>query len=251
MPIGSEFLQPQSLRSPRSRRAVMAAGGAALLGCASLGLLSLGVANAQQAITPGQTISTGPDLSLSAGPTTALSMGTDTAYFKFDSAQLKQQQDKFVSTLAGKLGVTSDKLQQALKETEQEVGPVPLLLGAGKPAFGGQAFAISMVGDLTPAAAALGIGEDQLRQQLTGKSLTDVAKAHNVDPQKVSNAIKSARLADLDQAIQSGKIPADIANRFKTKLDEEIALLMTTVRSTTGSMGEVHNMRFELTGPAE
>jgi hypothetical protein len=242
MPLGSEFLQSQSLRS---RRAVLAAGGAALLGCASLGLLSLGVANAQQAPQAPP-----PEMFISAGP--ALSNSTaDTGYVKFDSAQLKQQQDKFVTTLAAKLGVTSDKLQQALKETEQEVGPVPLMLGAGKPGFGTQGFAISISGDLTPAAKALGISEDQLRQQLTGKSLTDVAKAHNVDPQKVANAIKAARESDLDQAIQAGKIPADMANRFKTKLDEEIAMLMTTVRSANGAFGEVHNMRFELSAPGE
>jgi hypothetical protein len=209
----------------RTRRAVLAAGGAALVGCATLGVVALGVANAQSVPTPGVVLSTAGN-----GNATFVSL---------DSAQLKEKQDKFVSTLAAKLGVTSDKLQQALKDTEQEVGPVPLLLGGpGKAALGVQGTAISITGDLSTAAKVIGISEDQLRQELTGKSLTDVAKAHNVDPQKVANALKSARAVDLDQAVQSGKLPADAANAIKSHLDQEIDMLMNMLRSGDAGFSE-------------
>jgi hypothetical protein len=207
----------------RTRRAVLAAGGAALVGCATLGVISLGVANAQ------------------ASPPAPLTLSTagDATFVTMDAEQLKQQQDKFINTLAARLGVSSDKLQQALKDTQQEVGPVPLLGGIPKDAIGIQGKTISISSPLAPAAKAIGISEDQLRQELAGTSLTDVAKAHNVDPQKVASAIKTARETDLDQAVQSGKLPTEVANTIKANLDREIELLMSMVRSAAGGSGDV------------
>jgi hypothetical protein len=172
----------------RTRRAVLTAGGAALVGCATLGVITLGVANAQPSSTPPPTVST-------AGNAT---------YVTMDSAQLKQQQDKFISTLATRLGVSSDKLQQSLKDTQQEVGPVPLMLGMPTDAVGikGKTVAISMSSELSAAAKVIGISEDQLRQEVDGKSLDDVARAHNIDLQKVASAIKSAREASLDKEVE-------------------------------------------------
>src|SRR5687767_15242310 len=47
------------------------------------------------------------------------------------SQQAQQRQDQFLSTLAGKLGVTVDRLRQALTETRSELGvPGP---GPGRP----------------------------------------------------------------------------------------------------------------------
>jgi hypothetical protein len=205
----------------RTRRAVLTAGGAALVGCATLGAITLGVANAQSTPTLMSTVST-------AGNAT---------YVSLDSAQLKEQRDRFMNTLAARLGVASDRLQQALKDTEKEVGPVPLLIGDGKPALGVQGAAISITSDLAPAAGAIGISEDQLKRELAGKSLTDVARAHTVDPQKVASAVKTVRTADLDQAVQSGKLPADVANTIKAHLDQEVDMLMNAVRSADGAFG--------------
>jgi hypothetical protein len=206
----------------RTRRAVLAAGGAALVGCATLGAVALGVANAQSAPT--------------FGPAFATAGAADV--FTYDSAQLKDQHDKFITTLASKLGVSSDKLQQALKDTQKEVGPGPLMIGFGAPGIGAQGAAIAITGDLTPAAKVIGISEDQLRKELAGKSLTDVARAHNVDPQKVASEIKSVRRADLDKAVQSGKLPADMASTITSNLDQEVDMLMTMVRPASGAFGE-------------
>src|SRR5437016_2734856 len=135
---------------PRSRRALLAAGGAALLGSASLGLLSLGAVSAAPDPAPGAPVALPqlsaalPELSaappelfaappeLSAGgPGTLVDMTFESGPVdvKFEAADLKQQQDKFINTLAGKLGVSADNLQQALTDTQHEVGPVPLLFG--------------------------------------------------------------------------------------------------------------------------
>jgi len=167
-----------------------------------------------------------------------LSTAGNAVFVTADAGDLTQRQDKFVATLAGKLGVSSDKLRQALKDTQQEVGPVPLLFGDGKAAIGVGDTAISITSELAPAARVIGISEDQLKQELAGKSLTDVAKAHHVDPQKVSTAIKSARETDLDSAVQSGKLPAELARNIKSHLDSEIEMLMRVVRPADGCLGE-------------
>ena len=80
-----------------------------------------------------------------------------------------------------------------------------------------------------------------MKQELAGKSLSDVAKAHNADLQKVSNAIKSAREADLDSALQSGKLPAELARNIKSHLDKEIEMLMSVERPADCGLGELQH----------
>jgi hypothetical protein len=214
-------------RFSQSRRTLLVRAGGALVGCAALGAVSLGLVSAEQAPTE-------PAL-----PTEAFTAQVaDTGFVQMDEAQIKQQHDKFISTLASKLGVSSDKLQQALDETQKELGPGPLVLGTGPLGPGAQGFSISISGDLSTAAKVIGVSETQLRQELSRKSLTDVAKAHNVDPQTVANAIKSARIAELDKAASSGKAPADFVTRVKSNLDKEIEMQMTIVRGANGGPGE-------------
>jgi hypothetical protein len=206
-----------------------------VFGCAALGAISLGIASADQAPTQ---------------PAAGLAAEND-KFVEFDAGMLKEQREKFMSTLASKLGVSTDKLQQALADAEKEVGPAPLLLGIGRDATGGKEFTISISSDLDVAARAIGISESQLRQELSGKSLTDLARAHNVDPQTVANALKSTRMTELDQAVQSGKLPTDVASRIKWNLDNEIKMLMSVVRAANGLPGkpDVHSFRVIIGGP--
>ncbi len=60
------------------------------------------------------------------------------------------------------------------------------------------------------AAQAIGISVDQLRQEIQGKSLAQVAQAHNVDPATVANAIK-----------------ADLHNRVDQQVDQLMTRTMT------------------------
>ena len=55
------------------------------------------------------------------------------------------------------------------------------------------------------AAKAIGISVDQLRRELQGKSLAQVAQDHNVQPSAVAQALKNAANAHIDQAVQSGR----------------------------------------------
>jgi uncharacterized protein YidB (DUF937 family) len=207
-------------RFSQSRRTLLVRAGGALVGCAALGAVSLGLVSAEQAPTE-------PALATEA----FTAQVADTGFVQMDEAQIKQQHDKFISTLASKLGVSSDKLQQALDETQKELGLGPLGPGA-------KGFSISISDDLSTAAKVIGVSVTQLQQELSGKSLTDVAKAHNVDPQTVANAIKSARIAELDKATSSGKAPADFVTQVKANLDKEIEMQMTIVRGANGGPGE-------------
>jgi hypothetical protein len=86
-----------------TRRAILAGGAAvALTGAA------IGVAAAQS--TPAKRIE------LPAPPP-----GAEKFQIKLDEKQIKEQRDKYYNTLAGKLGVSRDKLETAMNETSKEL----------------------------------------------------------------------------------------------------------------------------------
>ena len=81
--------------------------------------------------------------------------------------------------------------------------------------------------DLNAAASVIGIPADQLRTELQGKSLTDVAQAHNKSVQDVANALKTAAHTRIDQAVTAGRLTTDQANQQKSQVDARIDQLMT------------------------
>lgn len=69
------------------------------------------------------------------------------------------------------------------------------------------------------AAKTIGISPQDLGSQLkAGKSIAEVAQAHNVDEQKVIDAIVSAANTRIDAAVKSGKFSQDRANALKQRL---------------------------------
>jgi hypothetical protein len=145
-----------------------------------------------------------------------------------------QRYQRFLETLAAKLGVTTDRLRQAITETRQSLG-LPDRgphFGFGGRGFGGRGFAgVS----LDAAASAIGISVDQLRQELRGKSLADVARAHNVDPNRVASALKADAAARIDQAVASGRLGADRAAQLKQDANTRIDHLMTQQIPASGA----------------
>ncbi len=88
--------------------------------------------------------------------------------------------------------------------------------GGGRHGHGGHQEAVS---DASVAAAAIGISEADLQTaQKAGQSLADIAKAHNVDPQKVIDALVADEQAELDQAVKDGKITQAEADEHKTDI---------------------------------
>jgi hypothetical protein len=145
----------------------------------------------------------------------------------FNSEAMKQRHEQYLNTLAGKLGVTVDKLKQAITETHNELGVGQRGPGGpGGPRGGGL--------DLDAAATAMNITRDQLRTELAGKTLTAVATAHNVQPSVVAAALKTAATTRIDQAVAANRMTADQANQAKQNLDQRINDLMNRTFPTAG-----------------
>jgi hypothetical protein len=145
-------------------------------------------------------------------------------YLKVTPEQVAERQDAWLKSVAEKLSVTPDRLKQAMDEASKEQG-FPLGLMAAP--FPADDFTIQIDPGFGVAARALNITEEQLRKEWQGTSLAEVAKAHNVDPSVVADALKAQRAADLDKAVAEGKLSAEMAKRLKSHLDEDIEHFMT------------------------
>ena len=184
------------------KRTLLAAGAALVLGGSALG-----VAVAQQTPTPAPT----PTPGRTAPPS---------------GQQREQAYQQYLDAVARRLGVTRERLEQALAEARTELG-LPNRGPGFRPGFHGRGgFGPGGV-DLGAAAQALGISPEQLRQELPGRSLADVARAHNVDPQRVADALKAAANTRIDQAVAAGRIPADQAAQAKQQAGQRIDQLLT------------------------
>jgi plasmid maintenance system antidote protein VapI len=152
---------------------------------------------------------------------------------------LAGSRQQYLQKLADKLGVPTDRLQAAIDATTNELGlPAPPPLG--KAMF---LVRLSPSSELSAAAGALKLTQEQLRQELPNHSLADVARAHGVDPESVAQAIKAARASELDQAVKEGKLPAEIADKLRAHLDTEAHLLLNAQHAADGSV------RIRMTAP--
>ena len=192
----------------RSRRVVLAGGAALVLGGALVGAVA-----AQQ---QGRIVLPAP---LGAPGERDFKL----FYSKVTPEQLAERQAAWRKSVAEKLGVTPDKLKQAMDEAGKELGFPPGLMAAPFPA---EDFTIQIDPGFGVAARVLNITEEQLRKEWQGRSLAEVAKAHNVDPNLVADALKALRASELDKAVAEGKLSAEMAERLKAHLDEDIKHFM-------------------------
>src|SRR5712691_1991882 len=151
------------------------------------------------------------------------------------TGQAQSGYQKFVDALANRLGITTAKLETAIGEARTDAGfpaggkGFPGGFGKGGPRGGGV--------DLNAAATAIGITPQQLRTELVGKSLADVAKAHGKTAADVATALKNAAHTRVDQAVTAGKVAADQANTQKTQADQRIDQLVNQVMPQGGPGG--------------
>jgi hypothetical protein len=127
--------------------------------------------------------------------------------------------------------VTPERLDQAMTEVAKEQGMHGLpLLGAApgivKPFASGEMFALKVDPGIAAAAKALGMSEQDLKKEWPAKSLSDIARARNVDPKVVSEAIKAQRRADLDKAVADKKLSAQAAERLRSHIDMQVEMMM-------------------------
>ena len=129
----------------------------------------------------------------------------------------------FIDALAKRLNTSSANLESAISQARTDAG-LPAGNGfpgpgrrpgsPGRPGFGGF--------DLNTAATAIGIPADQLRNELAGKSLAQVAQAHDKTGADVATALKNAAHTRIDQAVAAGRLTADQGNQAKTQSDQRI-----------------------------
>jgi hypothetical protein len=203
----------------------------AVAGVAALTMVgaALGVAGAQQTPTP----SPSPSVPATRPPSTqqppSITPGPGNRGPSGQApADRQQHHEQFLNSLAAKLNVTPDRLRQAMEETRTELG-LPDRSNGGPGGRGGGRFA-----SLEAAAQAIGITADQLRQELPGKTLAEVAQAHNVSPTTVANALKADANARIDQAAAAGRIPSDQVAQAKQRAADQIDQKMTQQAPAAG-----------------
>jgi hypothetical protein len=173
----------------------------------------------------------------------------------------KADRTAFLNDAAQQLGVTPDKLQQALlqaydnrvdawvaagqitKEQGQALkdraaqGGVPLNVSPRGPGFGDRGFGFGFgpwaggaIGDVAKAVADyLGISQDTLMSDLqSGKTLEQIAEANGKTKDGVKQAIHDAAKTSLDQAVKDGKLTQTVENDVLSKLDANLDTLVTT-----------------------
>jgi len=131
---------------------------------------------------------------------------------------------RFMDVVAGKLGVTPERLRQAFAEARQELGAPERHHRGGS--FGPRVRGMIENG-LRVAAEAIGISLEDLRRELPGNSLAGVARTHGVDPQRVSAALTTSAHARIDTGTAAGRITQEQAVRIKERVGEMVERLMT------------------------
>lgn len=179
-----------------------------------------------------------------------------------------QYQNTFLNALATRLGIDlaklkdaitgaySDTIDQAVKDgrlTQDQANQLKQNLNQGFPFFErgfffgekrgfdrgfGFGFHFGMMGDFGPAefAKALGMNQQDLVTELqAGKTISDVAKEHNVDLAKVKQTVLDDLKANLDQAVTNGRLTQAQETQFLNQAGTMLDQVMT--KTWTGGMG--------------
>lgn len=153
---------------------------------------------------------------------------------------------RFVSKLAGILGITEDRLRAAVKQAGEQVvqeevdtgrlskeqgdrlrqrleqgGPFPFPMPGPRPA--GTPVVVDRDQTIQIAAQTLGTSVDDLRAQLgQGKSIADVAKEKGVDPQRIIDARVAKARENVNQMVKDGKLTQAQADQALQSLPDQV-----------------------------
>lgn len=127
------------------------------------------------------------------------------------------QHEAVLAALAAKLGVSVDTVKAAMRDARASVMPATHVNHA------------VAYGALEAAAKALGITEEQLDAELPGKSLAQVAQAHNVDVAVVKAAMIANASARVDANLAAGKTTAEKAAARKAMFSDRFDRLLAHV----------------------
>ena len=230
----------RSIQDMKIKRKVVATTAAGVTAAAlSIGALS-GFVSAQTTPTP-----------------TPRATGTPQAGQNAQNAQNRQNRaQEFLKALATNLGISEDRLTSAVKQTatqqidaEVAAGRIPADraqqikdginqgnlpgFGFGGPGGHGGRGGPGGIGGMMGSqelATFLGVTQDQLRQEMPGKSLAQVAQAHGKSADQLKQFLTTQVTTRMNEAVQSGRITQDQANQrlteFRNNLDTMINRVM-------------------------
>ncbi len=166
------------------------------------------------------------------------------------------ERQAYLDDVAKRLGVTSSRLQDALKAAAVdridaalaagriskdeaqalkdaiEAGKLPLGLAGLGVGFRHYGMGLRHGAILDAAASYLGLSERALRDQLwSGKSLSDVAKAQGKSVNGLKSALVSAIRSNLDEAVKDGRLTSAQRDRLLSDLESRLDALVTTPAS--------------------
>src|SRR5688572_18576520 len=172
-----------------SIRTFLAVGGAAVvLGAAALGAATM--VQAQATPTPAPTSTPGQQ-----------------------QQQRQNTQDRYLQALATRLNVTVDRLREAMQQARQDAGipdrPATPFDGHGRGGFPGRG-PLGFPGQQNQALATLfNITPEQLRTELPGKTIAEVAQAHGKTAQDAINTIVTTSNQQIDQMATQRNLSAE------------------------------------------
>jgi hypothetical protein len=147
------------------------------------------------------------------------------------TSQAQNQRQKFLTALANRLHINVDQLQQAITGARQDVGlPAQGQRPNGGGPNGPRGFG-GFFGKEADAVAGL-FHEDRtaLMNELPGKTLAEVAAAHNVQTSDLVNTIVTTANQQVDQMAQQRNISADRVAQMKQQVSERVQAFVTTHR---------------------
>lgn len=128
-----------------------------------------------------------------------------------------------LAAFAAKLGLPVESVRAAMQSARASVAPA-----------NGVNHAVAY-GALEAAAKAIGITEEQLDAELPGKSLAQVAQAHNVDVAVVKAAMIANASARVDANVAAGKTTAEKAAARKAMFSDRFDRLLAHVHPAKGA----------------
>jgi hypothetical protein len=160
--------------------------------------------------------------------------------------QGQNPRQKFLEALANRLHVSVDQLNQALTGARQDVGlpqrgqrpngakpnpnAIPGPRGLGGFPGRGLPFGAFLGKEADAVAALFKESTTDLRNELPGNTLADLAAKHTVKPDDVVSTIVKVANDQLDQAAQTRKISTDRVSQLKQQISERAQQFVTTHR---------------------
>jgi len=159
------------------------------------------------------------------------------------NTQQQNFRERYEQALSSRLKVTVDQLRQAMQDARKDVGlpdpgtrPAPGFRPGpgGRPGFGRVPFERGFGGFLGKEADAVAglFKEDRaaLLNELNGKTLAEVAAAHQVQTQTVVDTIVKTANDQIDQMAQARNVSADRVTQLKQRISERVQEFVTTHR---------------------